>query len=220
MLPLAVAGCVIVSIFLFSGPSEMPLMISRSLSIVLPVSPERVDEFAREFSASDERGWASPFRAELNRLAWYEISHNPLFGKGFVLSRDEIVWSFSRPRSFEEATKKLAVTGMYHDSLVELAVFCGIPAVVFFVISFFRVAIRFFHLVPDIADKKLKVLSSGLLGFFVATSGQMLMNGGGRDFFYMCVLLGVLRGIYVRCTSEKGTGNDGVPDSDASMIRA
>ena len=47
-------------------------------------------------------------------------------------------------------------------------------------------------------DPHLLILSAGMIGLFVAESGQMLMNGGSHDFFAICVLLGAMKGIRVR----------------------
>ena len=46
------------------------------------------------------------------------------------------------------------------------------------------------------------MMTAGIMGYLVAASGQMLMNGSGRDFFYICVLLGFLRGVVIRTLAE------------------
>ena len=53
-----------------------------------------------------------------------------------------------------------------------------------------------------VTDPRLRLLAATCLGYFVAISGQMLVNGGAHHFASVCVLLGVFRGITLRCTQE------------------
>lgn len=186
-----------------AGSSQFPLLISRSLSTILPVSQEQIEDYARKFGSSSEYGWRSPFRTRLYDLAWREIREHPLLGKGFVVSREEVISAVGRSRVVSGAIEGLAMSGSYHNSVVQLAVFCGIPTALIFVVVWFSGVRSCIRLVPAIADRHLKILGAGILGFLLATSGQMFLNGGSRDFFYVCVLLGAIRGISIRVGREE-----------------
>ena len=65
---------------------------------------------------------------------------------------------------------------------------------------FFGISGRFLQFARKLENGPTKKLSALILGFFIASSGQMLMNGAGYDFFCICVLLGTMSGIMYKRT--------------------
>jgi hypothetical protein len=189
-------GLALVMLLWYVGGSDrVPFVVTRSLSTIMPVSHDMAVEYANQFGSSSEVGWGSGFRADLNRMAWERIRERPLAGKGFTFSRDELVMQSYISGSREEMMAHLAVSGIYHNVIVELAVFCGLPLAALFVLSYLFSLVKFIRFAPGIRDPDYRMLAAALVGFLVAESGQMLMNGGGRDFYYICLLLGAMRGL-------------------------
>lgn len=118
-------------------------------------------------------------------------------GKGFGFTRDELMMQTYVSGSREQMMSQLATSGIYHNVVIELAVFCGLPLAVLFVLAYLFSLIKFIRFAPGVDDPGFRMMAAALLGFFVAESGQMLMNGGGRDFYYICMLMGTMRGLRV-----------------------
>jgi hypothetical protein len=189
-------GLALVMLLWYVGGSDrLPFVVTRSLSTIMPVSDDMAVEYASQFGSSSEVGWRSGFRADLNRMAWERIRERPLMGKGFTFTRDELVMQSYVSGSREEMMAHLAVSGIYHNVLVALAVFCGLPLALLFLLAYLFSLLKFIRFAPGIRDPEHRMLAAALVGFLVAESGQMLMNGGGRDFYYVCLLLGAMRGL-------------------------
>lgn len=177
----------------FFSSGVIPQMMQRSLSIVIPI----IDKDRVTFG---EVGWKSGFRAEMTKLAWKNIKRNPLAGKGFKFSREEISFSRLRHDPMSRLRGRMATTGTYHNSVLALSVFCGLPLGLLFLVLFFGISGRFLQFARKLENGPTKKLSALILGFFIASSGQMLMNGAGYDFFCICVLLGTMSGIMYKRT--------------------
>jgi len=201
---LAIPFALLFFVVLWSEGKGIPYLMSRSVSIVLPVSNEKTESYIHEFGTSSETGWTSPFRMQLWTLAANEIRKNPFLGKGFAYSREELESAYVHSATLEDAVQGLALSGIYHNSLLELAVFCGIPAAIAFAAVFVLVLTRLVHIMPLVVDPAMRIVVSGTLGFLSSATGQFLMNGSGRDFFYVCVSLGALWGISTKLIREQG----------------
>jgi O-antigen ligase len=178
----------------------LPPSVARTFSTIVPSRVSDPAELSRTHGISGEMGWKSPFRVELMKIAWPNIRQHPLVGKGFILNMDD----FTYDRGVGGAVKRLATSGLYHNAIVELAVFCGLPAAIAFTFAYCIGVWRFAGILRDISDYRLHLLCASVFGFFAATSGQMLMNGGARDFTAICILLAVMRGIVVRLEHAAG----------------
>jgi hypothetical protein len=196
----------VVLLWTLGGSSRMPFIVTRSLSTIMPVSDTVASEYVNEFKSSSEFGWGSGFRAELNRMAWERIRERPVTGKGFAFTRDELIMQSYASGTQAEMMAHLAVSGIYHNVLVELAVFCGLPLAALFVLAYLFALVKFIRFAPGIGDPGIRMMAAALLGFFVAESGQMLMNGGGRDFYYICTLMGAMRGLRMLMAAREPGG--------------
>lgn len=180
----------------FIKPTALPASTLRSLSIVLPVSQEAIMEFAKEERVSSELGWESDFRSTLYKLAWNEIKKQPVFGRGFVFSKEYLNSIYRTADTYVSTlTASLALTGSHHNSLLTLAVNCGIPATLFYIFGAFLLIKRFLQNVKNIDSPEERLIASAIAGFSFPAVGQMLVNGSGRDFFIVTLLLGVMYGI-------------------------
>lgn len=188
-----------------SGSERVPFMIARSVSTIMPASDRTVLEYVNRYNASTEFGWESDFRAELNRMAWERIRERPLMGKGFAFTRDELVMQSYATTALGTLIRQLAISGVYHNAILELAVSCGLPLAALFVIAYLSFLIRFLLAVPTMRDPGMQLVGASLIGFFAAESGQMLMNGGGRDFYFICLLMGAMRGLTIVAAATSKT---------------
>lgn len=189
------AFLLVLLILLAVGSGRLPFVVMRSVSTIIPVPQQYVQQATRDYGFSGETGWRSGFRAELFRLGWMRIKRDPLFGKGFKFSQDDLMLARSVGGDVESAARGLAVTGAYHNAILELIVFCGIPAGVLVMVAYIKRLLQFLKTVrryPPSAGKKMAV---ALFGYFAAMSGQMLMNGGAQHFAYVMILLGAMKGM-------------------------
>jgi len=184
---------------LFS-PSGVPRIAKRALSTVLDVDRSEASQLSADFEMSGEFGWQSEFRATLNRLAWASIREHPFSGKGFTFSTEELANSSSMMRleGLDAGQMTLAVSGVYHNSVLALAVFCGLPLAVLYVIGAGSVCWRFIRCMMEMGNSLWRLFGVALLAFMAAVIGQMLMNGGGDTFMSVCIGLGVMNGMIAR----------------------
>jgi hypothetical protein len=183
------------TILSFYGPQVLPASVLRSITTVVTFEQEDFSNYYGEYETGVEVGWRSGFRKKMFNMAMEDIKENPILGSGFAFSRVQMANSLMSP---EGDTSTLAMSGGYHNSLLELGAICGLPAMFLFSIGFLVIFIKFVRSVKTVEDPDLRFFSAGLLGVFVANSGQMLFNGGGTELFYVCVILGVMNGIIHR----------------------
>ena len=181
-----------ISMLLFASGAELPAPVSRSLSIIFPSHASRAESYIHEYGLSDEVGWSSSFRKVLMEMASRNIRQHPWWGKGFRFSINDYWVRYDKRNTMEGIYQELVSTGAYHNSLVELAVAYGLPVVCMFCVVYFGVLLPFLKQLKlsDIAD--VRILFAGILGLFVAETGQLLMNGGSQDFYIISLLLGVM----------------------------
>jgi hypothetical protein len=89
----------------------------------------------------------------------------------------------------------LAVSGGYHNGLLTLAVFCGIPAALMFAVALLLTAKKFIRMLPGLDNVWLKYLSVSVMAAFVPYTFHMLINGSGPQIFKLCVMMGGMNGI-------------------------
>jgi len=211
----AVGSLVIaVGLLLAAGSGRLPLLITRSLSTVVNVSHEDIGRCVQEYGISNESGWRSGFRVELYRVAWAKIRKHPFTGNGFTFTQDDIIRAFRASGAVKDAAAALALAGGYHNSLLELAVFCGLPAAFFISCACVFRFRKFLFLAKTAENPDFKVMATGISGFFVTVSGQMLMNGRSQIFFCVCVIMGFMRGMCIRGEHEPKPENAAARRSD------
>ena len=171
--------------------NRIPDSIKRSVSTL--ISFRRGDII--NFQGSNEFGWNIGFRKTLFNMAIDDIKENPLWGKGFSFSNAELLQSMHVSiKGFDEG-QAMSLTGGYHNSLLELGAMCGLPTLIFFSIGYILIFIKFIQSIRIIKDPKIRCFSATLVGFFAVWSGLMLTNGGGTEFYPVCLILGIMNGI-------------------------
>jgi hypothetical protein len=115
-----------------------------------------------------------------------------------VISRADLGFALSGRGDKERTLLGLAMAGGYHNSVLALAVFSGIPSAIAFTLALVVGAWRFYRIGRGTWVSDTRMLQAATLGFFFPCVGQMLMNGMGSSFYVVCVLLGAMRGFCVR----------------------
>lgn len=172
------------------GGDMIPQGTKRALSIFTP-------SLAAELPQGVEVGWRSDFRTTMYHLAWERVQANPLIGAGFEFKRSELE-AMSVSAGLNPADRGLdpmALVGGFHNAVVELAVTCGFPAAALFVFGLLAIVGRYALTLRKLPPSSEKVFAGSVLGYGVAVIGQMLMNGGGQQFFVVCVLAGAMHGM-------------------------
>jgi hypothetical protein len=195
---------ILVTGILTASNMQLPAPVSRSLSILFPHRAAQAHVYIKKYKLSDEIGWESPFRATLMRMAYKNIKQHPFIGKGFTFSLQEYWMSHLRRKYMDTQYRLLAATGAYHNSPIQLAVACGVPVALLFCVVYVGVLFPFIRWIKTVKDKDRDtlLLLTGLLLFFIAASGQMLMNGGSQDFYICSMLLGVMHFYCISQTTD------------------
>ena len=178
-------------------PSGLPSQVTRALSTVMSVDEREFFPEAQAHGLSYEVGWTSGFRAAMYRIAFKRIKEHPIAGNGFSFSLKEILdeyYALTVNTNFK-GIGALALAGGYHNSLLALAVFCGIPAMLVFLVGLLIIFYKFLTYARNLPTSPDKILASSLAGYFIASTGQMLMNGGSYDLVSSSVQLAVMAGI-------------------------
>lgn len=179
--------------------TRLPAAMQRSLSTVIPYEATRyLGREMGKYGFSSELGWKSQWRREMYQLAIRDIKENPLIGRGFSFSLERILASLSAVSAMEAMQGGLAVSGGYHNSVIQLTVIIGIPVALLFVAGYVLICLNFFKAFPRIKDKRERIILGGIVGFFTASTGQMLMNGSGGSMFDICTCLGIMYGTYLK----------------------
>lgn len=175
----------IIGLILVTG--EVPDLMRRFLTLFMDV--EMGDSFV-----GGQLGWTDTFRGSLYEIAWKNILRHPIVGNGLGLNVNEALQILS---IYDENTQIqfLALTGSYHNSIVELAVKCGLPVaiLVFFVIII--IPFRFFKALYRMGEGDLKLWGTVILSYWSANLLMLLMNGGDSEFTGMVVVLGIMMGL-------------------------
>jgi O-antigen ligase len=176
---------------------------------------DTTDEMARTLSTivtsterqrlSGEIGWTSQFRLNLLELALDEIKQSPILGKGFAFSRDVLLSALLNP---EDTVANMAMVGGYHNSIIQLAVACGLPCTLAFLFAYVLNMKNYLSYVRNSQHNQLHLMATAILAYFVVRSGQMLINGGGDDFFQICVLMGIMSGLSLKGNTHEERKTD------------
>lgn len=191
-------------------PQFIPSSAIRALSTVLPT--DVATYLYRTHDERGEMGWTADWRKNMTELAWRDIRRNPVTGKGFSYSFDEIasaVWAQGGEFGAQSGLYQgLAVSGGYHNGLLTLAVFCGIPAALMFAIALILTPQKFIMVLPGLNNVWLKYLSVSLMASFVPYTFHMLINGSGPQIFRLCVMMGGMTGILWRLKRDPALADE------------
>jgi hypothetical protein len=193
------AFCIVTCILLI-GIERLPEWTLRSLSTIIP------EDYLYE--GIGELGWESKFRAYLLESAWDSIKESPYWGEGLSFSKTAYLSAIMTPSSKEDDIYGLILSGGYHNSIVMLAVKCGLPCAIAFFSAWIVSIFNFSSYLRRIEHNQIHIIGAGLLGYFLASSIQMLMNGGADDFFGICMLMGIMKGFsshQLRSLNDKNT---------------
>jgi hypothetical protein len=206
------ALCVLVIPVFFTlaylAPSMLPGAMLRSLSTLVPgiVSQELANRQYVGDIARGEIGWQNEWRSTLTRLAWEDVKTHPLLGRGFNFSLDQILGALmAQGRAGEGMIQGLAVSGGYHNGLMTIASFCGIPAALAFLLGNLWIYLRFLRQVRrmDNSDFWGKAMVVGLAAAFLPNFWQMAINGSGPQIFTCLVYCGVMYGLSYRFSQQQ-----------------
>lgn len=196
---LIVAGVIGLGGMLSLFPAGIPQRIMRTMSLVVSINQRYATDqyYSKELGMSGEMGWRSTIRGELWTYGVEKIKEHPWIGRGFAFDVQDFI-SVSGFRGIGVSSDAMRLgSGSYHNSLMSLAVACGLPAVLLFSFGFVRLVIRFVRrTLQDHANPDRQGTATVLLGYLAAATGQMLMNGDGNDILHLCMVLGILHGLY------------------------
>jgi hypothetical protein len=203
ILAVAIIGVIGLTMLLIINKGGLPAGVKRSLSTIVPIAREEFAPIAKQYEMSSEVGWTSGFRAALFKIGTQKIRRNPFFGTGFSFTIEQLIAElYVLGLTAEDLLSSMALTGGYHNSLLALAVFCGLPAAILFACGYVLLTWGFVRRAVSYDDPLHRYFAACLLGFFVPSSGQMLMNGGSFDFLAICLALGMMNGMLIRPERE------------------
>jgi hypothetical protein len=170
----------------------IPFHIARTLTLLIP------RDLAQDLNAQyrlGEVGWESQWRTDLAKLAWMRIQASPIWGNGLTFTFHDILQavSMAHMRAGQQgAYQVFALSGAYHNGILTMAVFLGIPATLCFIAAALSIYIKFSLRVLRCTDPAVKRFGAILAGAFLCYTGKMLTNGSAPDIFALCLMLGVM----------------------------
>lgn len=187
------------------GREFLPGQVLRAMSIVIPVSEEEARRLATDKGVGGEMGWESDFRAGMYQIAWEKLTHNPVFGAGFEFSSKDLLklYSTASGGGMSLAQMKLAMTGGYHNSYLQLAVGSGLPSGLLALVGSCIVFWRFMRFAVKMDDNRHRYVCAAIAGCFIPLFGQTLMNGDAAEFFRTVTMLGIMNGIMINPVFRK-----------------
>lgn len=201
-----VGGGLALMLLIIFFPQGIPWSMKRALSVIVPITEDQALFLHRERGYSFEVGWASEFRTFMYQLAFQRIRSNPLFGMGFSYSVEEILHEFNSVsgKFGSRGIYALALAGGYHNSILSLAVFCGLPAAIMFCLSSVITTIRFLKVMLRRTQDRpeMRFMGAVFLGFLSPGIIIMLVNGMAYEFFMVGCVLGLMNGLTMRIESE------------------
>lgn len=203
---LLVLCCIIIPFILLvvmSKPELMPTGTFRSLSLIMPETALR---FQREFApdaAKGEFGWKeNEFRRTMYRSAWERIQEKPFIGRGFAFSFSDIVMSISALNISGDVagglSKALMVSGGFHNSMLSLAYFCGLPAALCYSLAVLLIYWKVLSSLRRMPHNLDKAMTVALLGSLTGALLNALTQGSGLEWITVSIMLGLLHGTYRR----------------------
>ena len=223
LFPISLAGFVLLCLAIAVGFDALPSTVQRSLSTVVPIDSRTLNVTE---GMSSETGWKSEFRAQMNQLAIDKISDSPFIGAGFGFSASDLNKVLQRAGDqntgeIQEVAEALALSGNYHNSILQLAVNCGVPAAFLATIGILGLFTKFLNFARRTVSQQTRFASSVIICTAVPVIGQMLMNGGGTDYFNALLLLGMGNGIMQNTHFQgrhEGANGDMVSASTNSLV--
>jgi hypothetical protein len=204
------AAIVIVFLAIFT-PDLIPKSAIRTLSLVAPEHFLNV-----KTSEMGEIGWESNWRTTLARIAWYDMKENPLTGKGFAFSFEELQYNAQIARLGESARfGGLLSSGGYHNSILFLGVKLGIPITILFILALINIYFRFLVFSKHMNCTLKKQFCVMLATSFICVLGKMLTNGHALDVFNISIMLGIMQGLMLQKPEEQ---NNDIPDTKKKSL--
>ena len=183
---LGVGGALGLSLLL-AFPRFMPSGMERFVSLITDV-----DKQGPQVGAY---GWQDSFRGELYRIAWSHITRNPVLGRGYGLNVEEALSILAAGDRSNVAIEMVAIGGNYHNSIVSLAVVAGLPIAILFTFIVISVPVKFSRMLHRLPDGDFRTWGFVFIAFYFGVLGMMLLNGGGREVFYMMIVTGYMMGM-------------------------
>jgi len=187
-------GIIGLLVMLQLGPDLLPGMVRRSVSLVIPISEAEQQQIRGEVGSS-EFGFENEFRKRLYARAMEDIQANPFFGSGFTFETEELMKLYTGADPLEERIDRLSATGAFHNCLLTIAAFSGLPAAIFFTLGSLWLLGKATYCARRCPDPMQKLLLVALIGMVPPLYGHMVLNGAGQDFFRTCLILGVINGL-------------------------
>jgi hypothetical protein len=192
-------------------PALLPGAALRTLSTLAPgaVKQELISRQMTDDIAQGEMGWENEWRSTLTRMAWEDVKRHPFTGRGFAFGLGEMLSALrAGGGAMEGMILGLALSGGYHNGLLTIAAFCGIPAALAFLVGSLWIFLRFVRQVRqmDNSDFWGKAFAVGLAASFLPNFWQMAINGSGPQIFTCMVYCGVMYGLSYRFSKQAGLG--------------
>lgn len=198
----------IISVVIFI-PQRIPPGSYRALSIFAPnFAHSLAIKYAPSLAAS-EFGWQNEFRKTMAEHAWGAIQQNPLIGKGFAFSFDQIlsaVYSLSGQGAGLEAA--LAVAGGYHNGFLSLAYFCGLPAACVGVLAIILISARLFIRLRNMLPTPAKEFGVAVLALEAPFILHLFTQGSGPVWLQVFILLGIANGLMFHIAQDNAKGKE------------
>jgi hypothetical protein len=186
VLPLiGICGVLAVGTVIAINPDILPTGARRALSTFIST-----DIYSSVDAKIGETGVESDFRKEMYRKGFEAVAKNPVWGKGFGFNTAEVVASLAESTSNMDFNRQ-AVIGAYHNSLLMLASQCGVIPPILYIIVFFAINIRYVRWMRGLPYGELKVMVTTLFVYLLPATGQLLLNGGTGDIYYVTTILGM-----------------------------
>lgn len=175
---------------IIAATGRLPSSMARVASLVVQVEKVELKEGS---GTTGSYGWEDTGRAELYEAAWKEIKQSPLVGNGLGLDVMEAVGVLATTRRAE--VELLILSGSYHNSIVMIAVKCGVPAAIMVSWALLYIIRRYMRWLRNVDNLEIKTWGMALVAFWFANTFMMLMNGGPNEFFAELILSGFMMGM-------------------------
>jgi len=168
---------------------------TRSLSAIYSVMG--LQKINNKLDTNAALGETDEFRGLLYLIAWTNIEKQPIIGKGYAFGKSEMQEGklLRGSGNMLGEAYNLSVTGAFHNAVLEIAVFNGLPIAILFLFIIIQQNIKFFIWIRKLPTSELKMFASAIYGFIIQFTGQLLMNGGGNEFIIVLMMLGIMNGL-------------------------
>lgn len=202
----------------------VPEKVKRAASMFLPASVVGYKEGTLE----SEMGWKSDFRIEMAARGWEKIKSSPFFGHGAAISVEE-AWGVAYAASsakdaYGRRQEFLEMGGSYHNMIMTLLVYYGVPAGLLCLFAIGRSAYKGIRLIraesPCGEGGGWLTWHAAMMGSMWAYLVQFLVNGSQRDLRNMLVFCGVWYAVWaLKEKAERDRLAAGHPASSAESAK-